>query len=195
MDRRVPGDAVAMRLEHRGRLGGERRVLQPRLGKPFGDAAVEVGIGRRVDGRALVVTLEVDRVDGACRRELGDERVRPLGVRVELEPQTRVEVEPCLEALRRRRLAEAHRDDERDLAWLPSDRVAERDSRLPKRQIERGALERPPAVVDDRRGAPEAGRRAVASPGAERRCGASSRRRGEATVRAPAGGRARRRRR
>ena len=75
-----------MRLEHGCRLVGERRVLQPRLGQPFGDAAVEVGIGRRVDGRALVVTLEVDRVDGARCRELGDERVRPLGVRVELEP-------------------------------------------------------------------------------------------------------------
>ena len=138
-----------MRLEHRGRLGGERRVLQPRVGKPFGDPAIEVGIGRRVDGRALVVTLEVDRVDGAGRRKLGDERVRPLRVRVELEPQTGVEVEPGLEALRRRRLAEAHRDDERDLAWFPSDRVAQRDSCLPKCQVERGGFERPPAVVDE----------------------------------------------
>ena len=62
------------------RLGREGRVLEPRAPEPVDDAAVERRIRRGVDDRAVVLALEVDRVDGAGRGELGDQLLRPVGV-------------------------------------------------------------------------------------------------------------------
>jgi hypothetical protein len=85
VDRCIPGDAVAVGLEHDRRLVGERGILDPRLGQRFRDPPVELRVGWVVDDRAAVVPLQVDGVDRAARGELGEELVRPLGGRVELE--------------------------------------------------------------------------------------------------------------
>src|SRR5206468_11044684 len=80
-------------------------------------------------------------------RELGDEGVGPVRVRVELEAEVGIQAQPRVDALRRRRLTETHRDNERDRLVRAPDRLAERGSRLTEREVERGAPERPPAVV------------------------------------------------
>ena len=84
---RVPRDAVGVRLEQRLRLGGERGILDPRVGERLEHPPVEVGIGRVVDHGAGVLALEVDRVDAAQRLELGEDLVGPVRAGVELEAQ------------------------------------------------------------------------------------------------------------
>ena len=79
VDRRVPGDAVAVGLEHGVGLGvGEVGVLEPRVGQRLGDPAVERGVGVDVDRRALVGALEVDRGDRAGLDELLDQLAGPV---------------------------------------------------------------------------------------------------------------------
>ena len=77
VDRRVPGDPVAVRLEDGIRLVVQRGILQPRLGKRERDARVEGRVRRLVDRRALVGALEVERVDRAGLDELVDQSVVP----------------------------------------------------------------------------------------------------------------------
>src|SRR5260221_14754249 len=102
----IPGDSLVRRLEDGERLWCEGRVLQPGMSEALDDAAVELGVGRRIDDRAAVVTLEVDRVDTAEPDELCDELVGPACRRVQLEAEAWVERDPAAEALGRRRLAQ-----------------------------------------------------------------------------------------
>src|SRR5205823_105894 len=46
VDRRVPRDALLVRLERELRLVGERRILEVRLGEALRDAAIEVCVRR-----------------------------------------------------------------------------------------------------------------------------------------------------
>ena len=139
VDREVPGEPVAVRLEHGPRLVVDARVLEPGLRERLGDAAVELGGRRRVDPVAVVEPLEVDDVDGAGRRELRDDVVGPLVARVELEADLRVERAQLRDG--------ALGDDERDRPRLARDGIRERAPRLPERQVERRRLEPPDAVA------------------------------------------------
>lgn len=42
VDRRIPGDPVLVRREHRLRLVDQARILEPHVGKPFGDGLVRL---------------------------------------------------------------------------------------------------------------------------------------------------------
>ncbi len=147
MDRRVPGDTVGVRLEERQRLRGERRVLDPRLGKRLQHTLVEAGVGRIVDDRARVLSFEVDRVDAAELLQLADDRVGPVGPGVELEAERGVDRKERTESLRGWWVAEPAGGDEGHGPGRASDDLAERPARLAQREVERGALERPAAVV------------------------------------------------
>ena len=116
-------------------------------GKRLDDAPVELRVRRLVDDGALVLALEIDRVDRPGRGQLGDELVRPVAGRVELEAERRVEVEPALDLVGRRRIDQAPRGHEGDGARLALDGIGERAARLAQREVERGALERPATVV------------------------------------------------
>ena len=131
VDRRVPGDAVAVRLERGVGLGdGQVGILEPRLGERLGDAAVEAGVGVDVDRRALVGALEVDRRDRAGRRRAArSARPSQSGVAVELEAQPRVDLEPARDRLEARRVAEPHRDDEADRPRLAPEHVVRASGR------------------------------------------------------------------
>ena len=139
VDREVPREPVAVRLERGTRLVVDARVLEPGLRERLGDAAVELRRRCRVDPVAVVQAFEVDDVDGARRGELRDDLVRPLVARVELETDPGVEREQLLHR--------ALRDDERDGTRLPSDRSRERAARLAQRQVERRGLQAPDAVA------------------------------------------------
>ena len=66
---------------------------------------------------------------------------RPVAVGVELEAQLRVELEPA------RDVRDARRDDEAQRLLLAPERLAEREARLPEREVERSGLEGPAAVL------------------------------------------------
>ena len=86
-----------MGLEHPVGLLGQLRILDPGVGKAFGDTGIESGVGVLVDGGALVEPLQVDGVDRTRRRQLRDELVSPGARRVELEPECWIEIEPARE--------------------------------------------------------------------------------------------------
>ena len=87
MDRRVPGDPVADRLEERPGLVVDVGVLEPGVGEGLDQLRVELGVGLDVDRGAFVEALEVERVDGAGLDQRGDQLVVPVVGRVELEAQ------------------------------------------------------------------------------------------------------------
>ena len=169
VDDRVPGDPVAVRLQDRIGLLGQRRVLDERLREALRHQAVEPRVGRLVDDRAAVLALQVDRLDRPELRELGYERVVPRAARVELELQAGVVLEPPADAGARRRVAEVHRHDEADRPHLALDGIGERSARLPERQVERGALEGPAPGSRSRRPCPARSGTARADPRAGRR--------------------------
>ena len=121
-------------------------ILDPGLGEGLDDAAVERRVGGVVDDRALVLALEVDRVDGAERDEARDQLLVPGRRRVELEAQPRRDLQAPLHRLERRRLAQAQRGDEAQRLALAPERRVQRRPRLAQREVERGGLERPGAV-------------------------------------------------
>ncbi len=145
VDRSVPGDPVAVRPEDRVGLVGHGRIFEPDLGKALGDAAVELEV-RRSRARIRVVSLVVDDVDRSGRRELVHELVRPGGLGVELEAQLWIELQTSAQRLGRGRVAETGRDDEGHRLRRPAEGVAERQPRLPQRQVERRALVGPALV-------------------------------------------------
>ena len=159
VDRRVPRDPIAVRLEDGIRLVVQRGILQPRVRKRERDARVEGRIRRLVDRRSLVGALEVERVDRAGLDELVDQSVVPRPCRVELHAQVGIEVEPGAERRDRRRVAEPHRRDEAEGLGLALERLGERLARLAKGEVERRALESPAAIraelVERRAGGPE----------------------------------------
>ena len=146
MDGRVPGDAVPVGLEERVDLRRQRRVLDPGLREGRDDTAVEVGIRLLVHDRPAVEALEIDRVHGAGRAQLGDQLVAPGRRRVELEAQSGVGVEPPPDRVDRGRLAQAQRHDEGQRARLPPEHLVQRTPGLAQGEVERGAVERPPPV-------------------------------------------------
>jgi len=120
---------------------------------------------RRILHLEAVLPLEVDRVDRARGRDLGDERRRPGRLRVELEAHARRALEPAAQRLERRLLAETERVDEADGLRLEPEHVVQWAAGLAQREVERGRLERPPAkaprCVPLRRLGPELERREV----------------------------------
>ena len=105
--------------------------------------------------RAAVLPLQIDDVDVAPARELSDELVRPVGVRVELEAKVGIEREPLGNECGSRRARE------RDRTVLAPERVAERPTRVAERQVERRRLEPPAPVVEIRVLVGRAGRKEV----------------------------------
>src|SRR5205085_2807932 len=96
---------------------------------------------------AVVGALQVDGVDRARGGELLDEVVAPVARRIELEARRRVARQQLPEHDDR---LEALRDDEVHRAGLSAHGIGERALGLAQREVERGALEPPPAVVVER---------------------------------------------
>ena len=198
VDDGVPGDAVAVRLEH----GLASRASER------GPRARPRGARRRPGGRApasgTVSTLvpwywplKSTESTAPVSRSSAISSSRPVGGRVELEAEAGVEVEPRPQARRswRARRAASRRRSQRLAACGRRPSPSEMPG-LAQRQIERGALERPSGGSRDRRAAPARGRRAAACARCSReRLAASSPGERENGARAPGGGRARRRRR
>ena len=113
VNRRVPGDSVAVWPQDLLGLRRQSGILEPGLGKRLDDAPVERDVRRSGIG-ICVERLEVHDVDGAGRGKVTHELVRPPGHGVELEAQLRIELEPAAKRLGRRRIAETGRDEERD---------------------------------------------------------------------------------
>src|SRR5829696_2245553 len=65
VDDRVPGDPLRDGLEDRAGLLVDVGVFEPRVGEGLDQLAVELGVGVDVDRSALVLALEVERVDRA----------------------------------------------------------------------------------------------------------------------------------
>ena len=148
VDRRVPRDAVLERRQRVARLLGlEVGILEPGVRERLGDAPVEVRIGLRVDDRAAVGALEVDRVDGAGLLQRLDQLVRPVRRGVELEADLRVALEAAGDGLDRRRVAHPRGDDERHGLRGPAEQIVQRRPRLAQREVERGGLEAPAPVA------------------------------------------------
>ena len=118
----------------------EPRVLDDHVGELLHDRAVQLGIGREVDGRAAVVRLQVDDADAVERAQTLQKRPVPVRLGVELELELRLDLEP---PIRRG----AGRDDEADGTLLAPERLAEAELVLPEREIEERALERPAPVI------------------------------------------------
>ena len=135
-----------MRLQHRVGLGGERRILDPGLWKPFGDSPVESQVGRGVDGRIAVEGLQIDGVHRPGPGQLADELVVPLRRRVELEAESWVELEPAEKRRGRGVVSERGRDDEPHRPGLAPDRLGERAARLAQRKVKGRALVGPAAM-------------------------------------------------
>jgi hypothetical protein len=104
------------------------------------------------NGRALVLALEVERVDRAGGRQLLDQLVAPGVGRVELEARAGVVLQHAQHLLGRLRLgavprAEPHRDDVGERLELAPELLGERPVGLAQREVERGRLEGPVAVA------------------------------------------------
>ena len=153
MKRRVPGDAIPVRLEHRTRLGVDVRILEVGLGERFGDGSIELRVGLDVDRRAAIVALQVQDVHAGELADLGDQVRIPVVLRVELEPQLGMLGQALLKRLGVRgagvvaEAPQARGADEAHGARLAPDSFEERDSVLAQRQVERRALVGPAAVV------------------------------------------------
>ena len=125
------------------------RILDPRVRERLGDEAVEERVAGLVDGRALVGALQVDRVDGTRLRERLDQLRVPLARRVELEAQLRVALEQARDRVERRRVLDPQGDDEVDGLRLAPHGLSQRRARLAQGEVERRALVRPAAVVEE----------------------------------------------
>ena len=166
---RVPGEALAVRRQHRLGLGRERRVLDPGVGERLDHAPVEHRVGRLVDDRARVVALEVDRVNGARRDQLGDQLLVPRARRVELEAQAGVRIQAPAQRLHASaaRPAAARRRSAPAGARAPS-AACSVVAGLAQREVERGGLIGPRPVAAARPRAAAARGTARARPGARR---------------------------
>ena len=138
-----------MGLEDGIGLLGQVRVLDPRRRKALRDHAVEPWVARLVDDRALVGALEVDGVDRTGRAELADERLVPFARRVELEAEGRVALQQERHRVGGGRPLDPQGDDEVDRPRLAADGLAQREARLPEREVERRALVGPAPVVGE----------------------------------------------
>ena len=143
VDREIPGDAIAVRREHRIGLRRQPGILDPGVGKALGGEPVEVRPGCGVDPVPLVEALQIDGIDGAGRCESVDELGRPFVARVELEAQRGIELEVGERVLLRR-------DDEGDGPRLSSERLCDGEPGLAEREVEGGALDTPAPVAGQR---------------------------------------------
>ena len=137
--------AVEMAGEPLGDAGQVVRILQIRVREGRERVVVQREQGRRILDLGAVLALEVDRVDGARRGDLVDQRRRPARLGVELEVDVGGAVEPPAQRLDRRWLAEAQRVDEAHRLRLEAEHVVQRPAGLAQRQVERRGLERPAA--------------------------------------------------
>ena len=153
VDRRVPGDAVVLALERLGRLGVVQvRILDPCIGERLGHTPVHVCVGDHVDRRALVMALEVHRVDRAGGGQLGHQLVGPGVGGIELEARAGVALQQrrqllCRLGLTLGRRGQAHRDHVVQRPGSAPDHLAEGLAALAQRQVQRSRLEGPAAVV------------------------------------------------
>src|SRR5207237_6062571 len=102
------------------RLIGQCSILDDRLWKRLDDGAVELRVGRLVDRRAVVLTLQVEDLNATRRRDLAHVLVSPVAHRIELELQLWVELEPRADL-------EPSRDDEPHGPVLPAQRPPQRE--------------------------------------------------------------------
>ena len=153
VQRRVPGDPVGVRLEHRPGLVVQVGVLEIGRREGLGDGAVELGVGLHVDRGTAVVPLQIEDVDARDLRQLRDQLGVPVVLGVELEAQARVLLEPPANRLGGGagvvvpEAREAGGADEGHGLRVAAERLVERDAALAERQVERCALVRPAAVV------------------------------------------------
>ena len=117
-------------------------------GQALDHSTVQSRVGWAVDGRAAVLALEVDRVDRPVPASSATSSSSQSGVASSLKRRPGIEREPRAQPLGRWRLAEAHRDDERQRRDLTTDDLAERPAGLAQREVERGALEAPAPIVE-----------------------------------------------
>ena len=125
VDRRVPGDPVAVRLEDLGLLAGrDVGILDQRVRQRLDDEPVQARRRGPLVRAPGVRLLEVDHVHRIEGRELGDELLRPARLRVELEPHALERVQPLRASVRQRR-----GDDEGHRPRLAPEHLVERAGR------------------------------------------------------------------
>ena len=132
--------------EQRLRRGRERRVLDPCARQPLDHATVQADLRRHRDAEVAVRALEVDDVDAVQPRQRGDEVVVPAGVGSSLKRRPGFCAQPRMNPGQAWRFTDADRRHEVDRADRPADGVLQREAVLTQREVERRALERPPAV-------------------------------------------------
>src|SRR5256885_15893114 len=108
MNRRIPGDPVAMWTQDLVSVVGQRRVFEPGLGEALGDPAVKRNV-RRSQVRIRVEGLVIDDNDGFGRGQGANELVSPLTGRVQLEARLWVQREATIQRVGPCRSAEALR--------------------------------------------------------------------------------------
>ena len=113
-------------------------------GKSSTTARYSSGSGDDVDRRPGVVRLQVEDAHPPRPGEALHERPVPVVLRVELQLELRIVLEP-------RERVVTRRDHEAHGPVLALERGTERELVLPQRQVERGTLERPAPVVTRRR--------------------------------------------
>ena len=147
VDRLVPGDPVTVAVEQLDGVVGHGGILDPCLRQRLEHATVEVGVRLHRHGRVAVEPLHVDHVDAGERRQLREQLVIPARRGIELEPQRRIHAAQRAERGEAGGVGDPHRHDEGDGLRRPADGVLQREAVLAQGEVERRALERPPAVV------------------------------------------------
>jgi hypothetical protein len=127
-------------------LGQVVWVFQPGLRERGEHVVVQLPQRLRILDIEPVLTLEVDDVDRAGRRDLFDEGRSPGRLRIELEAHTGRPGEPPAHRLDRRLRAEAEGVDEAHRLGLEPEHLVQRAACLAQREIERRGLERPVAI-------------------------------------------------
>src|SRR6266566_9046008 len=119
MDRRVEAQPRLLPLQGGAALAVEGRVLQHRIWKELDGSAIQHRVRHDVDRRARVVRLEVEDANSTSCREALHEWPVPVVLRIELQLEPRVVLQPG-EGIA------ARRDDEPERAVLAPDGCTER---------------------------------------------------------------------
>ena len=134
----------------RQQLGDPRlvvRVLEDGVGEELDHVLVERHERVGLLDLEPVLALEVDRVHRAGARDLLEQIARPRRLGVELEAQVRVAIQALAHGGELRRVAEAERVDEPHRTRRAPERVPDRRSRLPQREVQGRRLVGPVAPV------------------------------------------------
>jgi len=144
VDGSVPREPVGLGFEYRAGPLGPPGVLDDGVWERLDGPTVEVGIRGNVDAGPLVVALQVGDADPPGVGEVGEQRLVPVGLGVELERHFGIDVEEGLDPVHR---LDARADDEPNRIVVAVERPAEARVGLPEREVERRALDGPPPVV------------------------------------------------